>query len=87
MLLKTNNGRAIEAELAYAPTLDNKMVLRVADNGQTYGTICKELEGVERFEVQETESKINVYIGYTRMKRISRENGLITIVLEQPEVK
>lgn len=87
MLLKTSNGREIQAELAYAPTLDNKMVLRVKDNGQTYGEICEALEGVERFEVQETENKINVYIGYTRMKRISRENGLITIALEQPEVK
>lgn len=87
MRLETSNGRTVEAELAYAPTLDNKMVLRIKDNGQTYGEICEALEGVARLSVWESESKMNVYIGYTQMKRISRENGMITIVLEKPEVK
>ena len=87
MRLETSNGRATEAELAYAPTLDNKMVLRIEDNGQTYGEICEALEGVERFGVWESESKMNVYIGYTKMHRISRDNGKITIVLEKQEAK
>ena len=85
MKLRTSNNHEIDVDFAYAPTFDDHMVVKMADSGEKIKDICAKIEGVQRFEAQTSENKIDVYIGYTELKRVSRENGAITMVLMKPK--
>ena len=86
MQIRTDRGRTISVDFAYAPTTSGHMVVKMTDNGQTFGEICDAFEGVDRFEyIDETNEKAPelVFRGYRVFHRLSRENGAIMIALRK----
>lgn len=79
MKITGKGGKEYDIEYAYAPTINNRLVIQYPGN-HTFADVAKAFEGVESFHVTNGDSECD-YDGYTCITYMNRNANGINIQL------
>ena len=79
MKITVKNGKELDVEYAYAPTINGRCVIQLPGD-HTFAEVAADFEGVDNFHVIDGTSEYD-YSGYTKITYMNRNANGINIQL------